>query len=130
GARFDRKVSSGVAEENVAPKLGVIYHPASNGSIYASYSESFEPQGVVSSGRRTYTNDGQLLDAATGVSYEVGTKWELMDERLFVSGAVFDITQENISMDVEDTASGDWTKTQGGEQVHRGAELGAQGFIS
>ena len=33
-------------------------------------------------------------------------------------------------MDVEDTVSGDWTKTQGGEQVHRGAELGAQGFIS
>ncbi|MCC4774667.1 TonB-dependent siderophore receptor [Vibrio cyclitrophicus] len=130
GARFDRKVSSGVAEENVAPKLGVIYHPVSNGSIYASYSESFEPQGVVSSGSRNYTNDGQLLDAATGVSYEVGTKWELMDERLFVSGAVFDITQENISMDVEDTASGDWTKTQGGEQLHRGAELAAQGFIS
>ena len=78
-----------------------------------------------------YTNDGELLDAATGVSYEVGTKWELMDERLFPFQVRYLILlQENISMDVEDTSSGDWTKTQGGEQVHRGAELAAQGFIS
>ncbi|MCG9576760.1 TonB-dependent siderophore receptor [Vibrio tubiashii] len=130
GARFDRKVANGVAEENVSPKLGVIFHPADNGSIYASYSESFEPQGTVSSGSRTYTNDGVLLDAALGKSYELGTKWELLDSRLFVSGAVFDITKDNISMDVEDTSSGNWTKTQNGKQVHRGVELTAQGFVT
>ncbi|RTZ16767.1 TonB-dependent siderophore receptor [Vibrio aquaticus] len=130
GVRFDRKVQDGVAEENVAPKLGVIFHPADNGSIYASYSESFEPQGQVSSGSRTYINDGELLDAAIGKAYEVGTKWELLDERLFVSGALFDITQENIELDVEDPASGDYVVTQGGQQEHRGAELAAQGFLT
>ncbi|MEZ8101858.1 TonB-dependent siderophore receptor [Vibrio bivalvicida] len=130
GLRFDRKVENGVAEENVSPKLGVIFHPADNGSLYVSYSESFEPQGVVSSGSRTYTNDGAMLDAALGKSYELGTKWELLDNRLFVSGAVFDITKDNISMDVEDASSGDWTKTQSGKQVHRGAELAAQGFVT
>jgi iron complex outermembrane receptor protein len=131
GLRFDRKVANGVAEENVAPKLGVIFHPADNGSIYASYSESFEPQGVVSSGKRTYTNDGELLDAATGVSYEVGTKWELFDQALFVSGALFDITQQNVAMDVEDANnSGNYIKSQEGEQQHRGAELTAQGSVT
>ncbi|NRF62311.1 TonB-dependent siderophore receptor [Vibrio coralliilyticus] len=130
GLRFDRKVANGVAEKHVAPKLGVIYHPADNGSVYLSYSESFEPQGQVSSGSRTYLNDGALLDAKTGVSYELGTKWELLDNRLFVSGAVFDITQENISMDVEDTATGNYIKTQNGQQEHRGAELSAQGFVT
>lgn len=131
GLRFDRKVQDGVAEENVAPKLGVIFHPTDNGSIYASYSESFEPQGqVASSSKRTYTNDGQLLDAAIGKAYEVGTKWELLDNRLFVSGAVFDISQENIELDVEDVATGNYTTTQGGKQQHRGAELAAQGYVT
>lgn len=131
GVRFDRKVADGVAEENISPKFAVIYHPADNGSVYASYAESFEPQGAVASGRRTYTNDGALLDAATGVSYEVGTKWELLDKRLYLSGALFDITQQNVAMDIEDTINaGNYIKTQDGEQQHRGAELTAQGMVT
>ncbi|MDH5895839.1 TonB-dependent siderophore receptor [Vibrio splendidus] len=129
GVRFDRKVANGVAEEHVSPKLGAIYHPAENGSVYLTYSESFEPQGMVSSGRRTYTNDGELLDAKVGKSYEAGTKWELMDNSLFVSGAIFDITQDSIALDVKES-NGDYTKTQSGEQHHRGAEISAQGFIT
>ncbi|MDC5806825.1 TonB-dependent siderophore receptor [Vibrio europaeus] len=131
GIRFDRKVQNGVAEENTSPKLGVIFHPSSRGSIYASYSESFEPQGLVTSSKnKKYTNDGDLLDAALGKSYELGTKWELLDNRLFVSGAVFDITKSNVKMDVENPTTGNWTKTQNGKQVHRGAELAAQGFVT
>ncbi|RJX65770.1 TonB-dependent siderophore receptor [Vibrio sinensis] len=130
GLRFDRKVEEGVAEENISPKLGIIFHPVDNGSIYASYSESFEPQGQVANGSREYTNDGALLDAAVGTSYEIGTKWELFDNALFVSGAVFDITQDNIALDVENSGSNDWTKTQGGQQKHRGAELALQGFVT
>lgn len=131
GLRFDRKVASGVAEENVSPKLALIYHPVENASLYASYSESFEPQGMVASGKRTYTNDGALLDAATGVSYEVGSKWQLLDDRLFVSGALFDITQDKVAMDVEDSNNtGNYIKTQSGQQQHRGAELTAQGYLT
>ncbi|MEL7458582.1 MAG: TonB-dependent receptor, partial [Pseudomonadota bacterium] len=115
-------------------KLGVIFHPASNGSVYVQYSESFMPQGEVSSGRKLYSNDGEELDAERGISYEVGTKWELFDERLLVSGAVFDITLENVALDVKDgvNAGGDvmYKKTQDGEQVHRGAEILAQGFVT
>ncbi|OLQ91049.1 ligand-gated channel protein [Vibrio ponticus] len=130
GVRFDRKVANGVAEEYVSPKFGVIYHPADNGSVYFSYSESFEPQGMVTSGRTVYANDGELLDAATGISYEVGTKWELMDGSLFVSGALFDITQENIILDVETDTANVYERTQDGEQHHRGAELTAQGLVT
>jgi iron complex outermembrane receptor protein len=47
---------------------------------------------------------------------------------------VFDITLENISLDVESgkDAGGNLLhkKTQGGEQVHKGAELMAQGFVT
>ncbi|CAH1566883.1 Ligand-gated channel protein [Vibrio jasicida] len=132
GVRYDEKRSDDLTESQVSPKLGVIFHPASNGSIYVQYSESFMPQGTVNS--TDYTNDGEELDAERGISYEVGTKWELFDERLLLSGAVFDITLENIALDVEDgvNAGGDvmYKKTQDGEQVHRGAEILAQGFVT
>jgi iron complex outermembrane receptor protein len=132
GVRYDEKRSDDLTESQVSPKLGVIFHPASNGSIYVQYSESFMPQGTVNS--TDYTNDGEELDAERGISYEVGTKWELFDERLLVSGAVFDITLENIALDVENgvNAGGDvmYKKTQDGEQVHRGAEILAQGFVT
>ncbi|MEL7411270.1 MAG: TonB-dependent siderophore receptor [Pseudomonadota bacterium] len=132
GVRYDEKRSDELTESQVSPKLGVIFHPASNGSIYVQYSESFMPQGTVNS--TDYTNDGEELDAERGISYEVGTKWELFDERLLVSGAVFDITLENVALDVKDgvNAGGDvmYKKTQDGEQVHRGAEILAQGFVT
>ncbi|CAH1606228.1 Ligand-gated channel protein [Vibrio jasicida] len=132
GVRYDEKRSDELTESQVSPKLGVIFHPASNGSIYVQYSESFMPQGTVNG--TDYTNDGEELDAERGISYEMGTKWELFDERLLVSGAVFDITLENIALDVENgvNAGGDvmYKKTQDGEQVHRGAEILAQGFVT
>ncbi|NOJ19553.1 TonB-dependent siderophore receptor [Vibrio jasicida] len=132
GVRYDEKRSDELTESQVSPKLGVIFHPASNGSIYVQYSESFMPQGTVNG--TDYTNDGEELDAERGISYEMGTKWELFGERLLVSGAVFDITLENIALDVENgvNAGGDvmYKKTQDGEQVHRGAEILAQGFVT
>ncbi|ELB2196620.1 TonB-dependent siderophore enterobactin receptor PeuA [Vibrio parahaemolyticus] len=134
GARYDEKREDSLTEKQVSPKLGVIFHPTSNGSIYVQYSESFMPQGEVSNGSRIYINDGEKLDAERGISYEIGTKWELFDQRLFVSGAVFDITLENISLDVESGKDASnqllHKKTQGGEQVHKGAELMAQGFVT
>ncbi len=96
GARYDEKREDSLTENQVSPKLGVIFHPTSNGSIYVQYSESFMPQGEVSNGSRIYINDGEKLDAERGISYEIGTKWELFDQRLFVSGAVFDITLEQV----------------------------------
>ena len=127
GVRFDRQVEEGLAEEATSPKFAVIYHPTDTGSIYATYSESFEMQGEVSGSE--YVNDGQKLDPLRGKLYELGTKWELMDNQLFVSGAVFDITQENSTIDV-DLGNGQKEKMQSGERVHRGAELALQGFIT
>ncbi|MBP3139449.1 TonB-dependent siderophore receptor [Aliivibrio fischeri] len=127
GVRLDRQVEEGLAEEAVSPKFAVIYHPMDIGSIYATYSESFEMQGEVSGSE--YVNDGQKLDPLRGKLYELGTKWELMDNQLFVSGAVFDITQENSTIDV-DLGGGKKEKTQSGERVHRGVELAMQGFIT
>ncbi len=125
GVRFDRQVKSGLAEEAVSPKLAAIFHPAENGSIYLAYSESFEPQGVVSS---DYINGGDNLDPLRGKQYELGTKWELLDKRLYASATVFNITQENSKIAVG--AENNQTLTQAGERVHNGVEVALQGNIT
>ncbi|MCD9478526.1 TonB-dependent siderophore receptor [Photobacterium phosphoreum] len=129
GVRFDRQVKDGLAEEAISPKLAAIFHPAENGSIYLAYSESFEPQGMVSSGSKDYINDGSQLDPLRGKQYELGTKWELLDNRLFASAAVFNITQENTAIDIE-VGNGLYEKTQAGERVHNGVEVALQGKIT
>ncbi|AJR05915.1 TonB-dependent siderophore receptor [Photobacterium gaetbulicola] len=132
GLRYDREETKGsdLVDDALTPKVAVIYHPHSNGSIYASYSESFEPQGEVISGKgKEYRNDGEHLKPRKGKQYELGTKWELFDERLFVTGALFDIALEDVALDIQHS-DGTYTKTQGGEQVHRGAELALQGYLT
>lgn len=136
GVRFayDKTISSSDKEEsynNILPKAGLIYSPVENGSIYAVYSESFEPVSEISDS--SDVNFGKEQDAKKGTLYEVGTKWELFDERLFVSGALFQITQSNMQV-TEDLATpvngADQITTQVGEQVHTGAELAATGYLT
>jgi len=131
GLRFDREVNKDYTHNNVLPKLGLIYHPKANGSIYATYSESFEPKDPVND--LDDINHGNELDPVKGKLYELGSKWELMDNQLFVSGAIFDITQENmvISQETGNPSNLDETETtQAGKQVHRGAEFSAMGYVT
>ncbi|PSW20330.1 TonB-dependent siderophore receptor [Photobacterium sanctipauli] len=127
GVRFDKSETSVDTYDNVLPKAAVIFHPSENGSIYVTYSESFEPKDPVDD--ENDVNNGNELDPVKGKLYELGTKWELLDSQLFLSGAVFDITQENIVV-TQDAAGGMTQTTQAGEQVHRGAEFAASGFVT
>lgn len=116
----DKVVKGANDSESFSPKAGIIYHPSYNGSIYANYSESFNPVNNV------VNDDGSVTERKPEESrqYEVGTKWELMDSRLLLTAAAFDIEKSNISI-----SEGGIT-TQNGIQRHIGAELGAQGQVS
>ncbi|MCL9773439.1 TonB-dependent siderophore receptor [Vibrio methylphosphonaticus] len=131
GGRYDMYFADGAnAQDDVikgandsqsfSPKAGVIFHPSYNGSIYANYSESFTPVSNV------VNDDNSITERKPEKSrqYEMGTKWELMDNRLLLTGAVFDIEKENISI----TENG--ITTQNGIQRHQGVEAGAQGQLS
>lgn len=137
GVRYDEQKKDGFGENSyaVSPKFGVIYSPMTNGSIYVNYSKSFTPQGGITDPLNV--NHDTNLKPEYGIQYEVGTKWELFDDSLLLTAAVFDVTLENISINEVLTASdprsedGKYTSitTQGGEQKHRGFEVGAQGKL-
>jgi iron complex outermembrane receptor protein len=132
GVRYDEQKKDGEGENSyaVSPKFGVIYSPMTNGSVYVNYSKSFTPKGTVNN---EYDVNNKLnLKPEYGIQYEVGTKWELFDDSLLLTAAVFDITLENITISEKlSSPIGDFTDitTQGGEQKHRGFEVGAQGQL-
>ncbi|QBF83025.1 TonB-dependent receptor [Shewanella maritima] len=133
GVRYDEQKKDGEGNNSyaVSPKFGVIYSPAENGSIYVNYSKSFTPQGMVNDEKDV--NDKLNLDPEYGTQYEIGTKWEFYDGGLILTGAVFDITVDNVTVTEDlETSIGDkeTITTQSGEQRHKGFEMGAQGQLS
>ena len=102
GARFDEfdiDVYNVPVDDNrsrrdsqVSPRLGVIYKPSEDVSIYASYSESFLPR----SGEQFANINGanNQLDPDTFANTELGLKWNLTD-RLNLSAAFFEIEKSS-----------------------------------
>lgn len=77
-------------EEKVSPYVGAVYDLTPNVSLYASYTDIFNPQSEVDI-------DHQTLAAAHGKSYEAGVKSEWFDHRLYLTGAVFRSQQADLA---------------------------------
>ena len=129
GGRYDKQSKENSNNESFVPKVGVLYHPNASATVYASYSEGFEPQNETLVNDKD-VNNGMKLDAITSEQKEIGVKWQLFDDRLMLSGALFDISKTGtlVSEDLINPI-GDITSitTQAGEQRHKGLELAAQG---
>ena len=129
GGRYDKQSKENSNNESFVPKVGVLYHPNASATVYASYSEGFEPQNETLVNDKD-VNNGMKLDAITSEQKEIGMKWQLFDDRLMLSGALFDISKTGtlVSEDLINPI-GDITSitTQAGEQRHKGFELAAQG---
>lgn len=92
--RFSRQ------DTEVTPRLGFIYKPADNVSVYASYSETFLPR----SGDQflTLNLDSESTRPQFFENREVGLKWDLTSQ-LALTTAIFDLERESFtSVDPED----------------------------
>ncbi|MBH0073063.1 TonB-dependent receptor [Pseudoalteromonas sp. NZS127] len=129
GGRYDKQSKENSNNESFVPKVGVLYHPNASATIYGSYSEGFEPQNETLVNTND-VNNGMKLDAITSEQKEIGIKWQLFDDRLMLSGALFDISKtgtlvsEDLVNPIDNITS---ITTQAGEQRHKGFELAAQG---
>jgi iron complex outermembrane receptor protein len=130
GGRYDKQTREDANNESFVPKVGVLYHPNASATVYASYSEGFEPQGSDTLVNEDDINNGMKLDAVTSEQKEIGIKWQLFDDRLMLSGALFDISKNGtLVTETLEVPVGDLTSetNQIGEQRHKGIELTAQG---
>ncbi|HVI57377.1 MAG TPA: catecholate siderophore receptor Fiu [Luteimonas sp.] len=109
-------------------KLGVVFKPADNGSVYANYAISQQPPGGASLELSASPNNANnpIFDPQKAETAEVGTKWELFDDDLLLTAALYDTRVENEI--VQDPV--DQQYYQNGEKRVRGVELGAVGRIT
>lgn len=79
-------------DDEVSPRVGLIYKPQENTSIYLSYSESFLPRSGEQFGN--INGDKNQLDPDTFENLELGIKWNL-SEALSLSASVFEIDKKS-----------------------------------
>ncbi|CAN7533878.1 catecholate siderophore receptor Fiu [Variovorax sp. LjRoot130] len=117
----------GKSDNLLTGKVGVVFKPAPNGSIYAAYATSAKPPGsdFALSGTATNINNPNLDPQKTKTA-EVGTKWDLLDKRLAVTGALFRTTNENEQVQIDTFGN---TEQYGKTRV-QGVELSAIGQIT
>lgn len=77
-------------ENKVSPYVGAVYDVSPNVSLYASYSDIFNPQSEADINH-------QRFDAARGKSYEAGLKSEWFDKRLYATASVFKSEQYDLA---------------------------------
>lgn len=76
----------------LTPYAGAIYELNDHHSVYASWTEIFQPQSSVD-------QNGDLLEPITGTNYEIGVKGEYFGGRLNASLATFVVKQQNRATD-------------------------------
>ncbi len=119
----------GRIDRTVSWQTGLVYKPLPNGSIYAGYGTSFNPsaEGLALSTTATATNNINS-DPEESRSIELGTKWDLLQERLMVSAAIFRTDKTNAR--TEDPSVSTDTIVLDGKQKVGGLELGLAGNIT
>lgn len=106
-------------------KIGTNYKPSKDGSIYLSYATSQQPPGGTNfqlSSSETNQNNPALAPQK-GSNLELGTKWNLLDQKLFATAALFKSVNKNEL--VRDDVN---TYVPVGEKTVKGLELGLVGM--
>ncbi len=117
--------------DNMGSYRGALtYKPAANGSIYLAFGTSFNPSAedlsLISSSRSFSLNNANL-DPEKNRTYELGTKWAVVDNHLNLSAAIFRLEKENARVPDPTNVL---LNILGGSQRVDGAELRAEGQLT
>ena len=118
-------------------QAGLTFKPTENSSIYASYATSTNPVGVDAGdgsegisvpGRNTTDEQSRAINNLKPEevkTYEIGTKWDVLNDKLNLTAAIFRTEKENTrALDTDG-----FTRNIGKTRVD-GIELGANGNIT
>lgn len=137
GLRFDRYDVSAVQAgapnlTNTANlfsyQLGVVYKPVQSLSLYTSYGTSANPPGSnagIGGGTDQITAANQDLSPERARNIELGAKWDVLDQRLSLTSALFQTDKTNARV-----SNGLGGTVNAGKQRVRGVEIGAAGNLT
>lgn len=107
-------------------QAGLTFKPRENGAIYTSFATSATPVGVdAGDGSESIGQAYMDLDPEESRTFELGTKWDLLQDRLNLTAAIFRTEKQNTRIQLD---AG--TYTNGGETKVDGIELGVNGQIT
>jgi catecholate siderophore receptor len=112
-------------DENVSWKAGIIYKPVADASVYFGYGTSVNPS--IDAINLASTTLPALLDPEESRSFEVGAKWQMLDDRLLLTAAAFRTEKTNARTP---GLPGDPPTVLAGNQRVDGIELSATGQIT
>lgn len=140
GARFDKyDTTNDIVSSTLVPstledkgnlnsyKAGLVYKPLDNGSVYVSRATTqLAPGGANFTLNSTVTNaNNPDMEPQKSTTDEIGTKWDLLNNRLSLTTAVYKTVVENETMTELDGST-----SQNGEKEVEGLEFGAVGEIT
>jgi catecholate siderophore receptor len=108
-------------------KAGLVYKPLDNGSVYISRATTQLPPGGANftlSSSATSANNADM-EPQKSLTDEIGTKWDLLNNRLSLTTAVYKTVVENETMTELDGST-----SQNGEKEVKGIEFGVVGDIT
>jgi catecholate siderophore receptor len=105
-------------------RAALVYKPRSNGSVYFSYGTSLNPslEGL------SYSTANTSIEPEKSYTVELGSKWSLIENRLLLSGAIFQTDKTNAR--TPGILPDDPPQVLDGEQRVRGLELSATGNLT
>jgi catecholate siderophore receptor len=123
-------VNLGAGHTDVSWKVGLVFKPTPDGSLYVSYATSIRPPGTASTTNTLSTTaasaDNPLLDPEKAINYEAGTKWNFLHERVLADLALF----RSVNTNVPSTDPVTGLVNQSSNQTVEGIELGLSGRIT
>ncbi|MDP9125614.1 MAG: TonB-dependent receptor, partial [Pseudomonadota bacterium] len=128
-ASFASNAPLGLTDTLWSYKVGAVFKPARNGSVYVTYSDSQNPPGGTNFALSTQANSSAQagLKPQEGTNIEFGTKWDLLGGDLLATAAVY--RSENKNELVSDGATVP-TYAQVGKRRVQGVELGLVGNVT
>lgn len=110
----------------VSWKLGSLFKPTENSSVYASYAKSLTPPGSANFGLSDTGINSSAAKPQETNHYEVGAKWDVLKNKLALNAAVYRTENENQFTTDPITKE----SVQEGKTRVEGVELGVVGQIT
>ncbi|MHA3892739.1 TonB-dependent receptor [Acinetobacter sp. GXMZU3951] len=115
-------------------QAGLVFKPTEEGSIYLSYATSANPVGVLAEGDSSSDSisDSGIASATANAlkpeearTFEIGTKWDLFNNRANLTAAIFRTEKQNTRIQIDPT-----TTANAGESRVDGFEVSLNGKIT
>lgn len=126
---FSQRGSTGMLSESGSwnmfnYQLGLVYKPTKNGSVYLSYATASTPPSVSGGDQEGLSAGMADLKPEKSATLELGTKWNVLNERLSLTAAIFQNDRRDAQIEVEPDLF-----AQAGHTRVRGLELGVSGEV-